>query len=523
VTATCGPVIPAPAGFAAAEGRFAARSGLAVVCVDPTLRDLVERFCSDVLRRTALRLVPATTAPQEPHLCVEAGPAPEAAHLAEPTGLAPDGPHPVDERHVISITPARLAVRAPEPVGIVRGLTTVLQLLATAGPRTSTEIALPCGQLVDGPRYAWRGLSLDVARSFRTAPEVRRVIDLLALYKLNVLHLHLTDDQGWRLPFGRTDDDPAEHYSQAELVELVEYAQQRFVTLVPEVDTPGHAVSLVAQRPELDTGRNRIQLELAPGHSHEAVWLDPDLPATFEVIEEVLAATAAIFPGPYLHIGADEPWGMPEAPYARYVTHVRAVVRSLGKHPVGWQESARAGLGPDDVVQYWLTDIARANGLSPEVQQRLDTDLALSRLDLDAAVAAGIPVIVSPLSHCYLDVPYADDPADPSQAQQQSRLGLPVYATQQVADAFDWDPADVLGSVPARVAGVEAAVWAETITDFDDLAFLLLPRLPGVAQKAWGVSRSVGWAEHGARLAAHGRLWEQDSLGFFRTSAVDWH
>jgi hexosaminidase len=81
----------------------------------------------------------------------------------------------------------------------------------------------------------------------------------------------------------------------------------------------------------------------------------------------------------------------------------------------------------------------------------------------------------------------------------------------------------VLGSVPARVAGVEAAVWAETITDFDDLAFLLLPRLPGVAQKAWGVSRSVGWAEHGARLAAHGRLWEQDSLGFFRTSAVDWH
>ena len=138
-------------------------------------------------------------------------------------------------------------------------------------------------------------------------------------------------------------------------------------------------------------------------------------------------------------------------------------------------------------------------------------------------MAASVPVIVSPLPQCYLDVPYAEPPADPSQADRQGRVGLHLYAPKTVAESFGWEPAEALGpGRAAQVAGVEAAIWAETITGFDDLSFLLLPRLAGVAHQAWSAPRLAGWAAHRDRLARHGRLWAQDGLTYFRASTVDW-
>jgi hexosaminidase len=274
--------------------------------------------------------------------------------------------------------------------------------------------------------------------------------------------------------------------------------------------------------PALHTGRNEVEFELVPGHTHRATWLDPELPATFALVEEVMAGTADLFPSPYLHIGGDEPHGMPHDLYTSYVGWLRDLVRSLGKRPLGWQESARAGVGPDDVIQYWFADIPVPPNLPPEVQTRLDADLALSRSDVEAAITAAAPVIVSPLGHCYLDVPYAEPTADPAQAERQRRLGLRLYPRTTVAETFDWNPEGTLGPDRARlVAGVEAAIWAETIRDADDLTFLLLPRLPGIAQKAWG-DPATPWTDHRTRLAHHGRLWDQDGLTYFRSSAIDW-
>jgi hexosaminidase len=153
-------------------------------------------------------------------------------------------------------------------------LTTLLQLLATASPTSAGEVSLPAARVLDAPRYAWRGLSLDVARTSFTTDEIRRMIDLLALYKLNVLHLHLTDDQSWRLPVGRSSEDRLSDnafYSAEDLRALVAYAADRFVTIVPEVDTPGHAIALMQMHPELKTGRNEVEFELPPGHKHQAV------------------------------------------------------------------------------------------------------------------------------------------------------------------------------------------------------------------------------------------------------------
>ncbi len=406
-------VIPAPTRFDAGDGPgFAFRPGTVIAYADARIAPLVGRFCTQVGRRTGLRLAPihGDRAPDVPSVTIELAAAHGPGGLPAPAGLSPDGGDPADERYLLLIEDGRVVLRAVEPVGVARGLTTLLQLVASG----TEEFRVPTARILDAPRYAWRGLSLDVARTFFTVEEIRRVIDLLELYKLNVLHLHLTDDQAWPLALGRPASGPepgAPFYRDEDLRDLVGYAADRFVTIVPEIDTPGHTAALLRLRPDLRSGRNEVEYEFLPGHRRRAVWLDPDLPATFELMEQVLAGLAGIFPGPYLHIGADEPRGMPDEVYASYVRRLRRLVRILGKCPLGWQESARA-------------------------------------------------------------------------------------------------------------------IWAETISGFDDLTFLLLPRLAGVAHRAWSlpepIDRASGWVGHRDRLARHGRLWAQDGLTYFRASTVDW-
>ena len=528
-------VIPAPARYDAGDGQgFAFRPGTTVAYAGTPIAPLVGRFCVQVARRTGLRLTPAPgdRVPDEPSVTIELAATHEPGGLPALAGLSPGGGDPPDESYSLVVEDGRVRLLAAEPVGVARGLTTLIQLVAAAPSASADEIRVPGARILDAPRYAWRGLSLDVARTFFTVEEIRRVVDLLEFYKLNVLHLHLTDDQAWRLAFGQPGAGPepgAGFYRDEDLTELAGYAADRFVTIVPEVDTPGHASALLGLRPDLKSGRNEVEYEFLPGHRRRAVWLDPELPATFELMEQVLAGVAAIFPGPYLHIGADEPRGMPDEDYVSYVRRLRHLVRSLGRQPLGWQESARAGLGPGDVVQYWLTGIDLPASVPPQIRAQVEAEVALSRRDAEAVAAASVPVIASPLGHCYLDVPYADRPADAdpgagaAQADRYGRLGLRVYAPKTIAESFRWEPAGTLGpGRAAQVAGVEAAIWAETISGFDDLAFLLLPRLPGVAHRAWSDPRHGDWAGHRDRLARHGRLWAQDGLTYFRAATVDW-
>src|SRR5215475_9616976 len=522
-------VIPVPVRFDVGRGHeFALRPGTAVGYTDPGVAATVDRFCAEVARRTGVRVapMPGGPGPGGPSVSIELVAADALGVLPAALGVSPAAGGAPDERHSLAIDADEVVVRAAEPAGVMRGLTTLIQLLASVPSSSAGEISVLGARILDAPRYAWRGLSLDLARAFFTLDEVRRVIDLLALYKLNVLHLHLTDDQSWRLPLRRPAGRPEAGgacYGAGDLRAVAAYAAERFVTIVPEVDSPGHTSALVQMHPELSTGRNEVKFELPPGHQHRAVWLDPELPATFELIEQVLAGVAQIFPGPHIHIGGDEPYGMPHDLYASYVRRVRDLVRSLGRRPLGWQESARAGLDPGDIIQYWFSGVALPASAPAGVRAQMDADLASSRRDVEAAVAASVSVIVSPLSHCYLDVPYAEPSADPGQAQRQSRVGLRLYSPKTVAESFDWEPTEALGrDRGAHVAGVEAAIWAETISDFDDLCFLLLPRLAGVAHKAWSDPRLATWSDHRDRLARHGRLWAQDGLTYFRTSTVDW-
>ena len=334
-------VIPAPVRFEVGAGpEFVFRPGTAVGYAEAGLAPVVERFCSQVTRRAGLTLEPTARdpAPDGPSVKVELGTGGELATLAAPAGVSPAGRDPADERYSLALDGDQIVLRAVELAGVARGLTTLMQLMVTSPTASAAELRLPDMRILDAPRYAWRGLSLDLARTWLTVAEIRRVIDLLGLYKFNVLHLHLTDDQSWRLPVGRPAGKPdpgAPFYPREDLRALVAYAADRFVTLVPEIDTPGHVTALVRLHPELETGRNHVESEFSPGRKHRIVWLDPELPATVELIEQVLADLAANFPCPYIHIGGDEARGMPHDLYAPRLAGLAHKAWSTPQ-PAGW-------------------------------------------------------------------------------------------------------------------------------------------------------------------------------------------
>jgi hexosaminidase len=488
-------IIPAPLHVISGPGQFAFQSGTVIEASNPMLTPLVNRFCRDLARRTGLRARPMH-GPGGRCCRVELTHGAEFDAIPPPAGISPLGDFTPDERYSLKVDGEGILIRAVEPAGIERGLTTLLQLLATTPPGESGAVVLQTARIIDAPRFAWRGLTLDVAGRLFTVDELKRVVDLLSLYKFNALHLHLTDDQGWRIEAGR----PAHRrlpdgtfYTNAELRELIAYAQERFVTMVPEVDTPGHAAALVALHPELSTSRNVDR--------GDNVWLDPESPATFAVIESALDELTELFDSPFVHIGGEQPLGMPDELYVTYVKHLHEFLRSIGKKTVGSQETVRAITDSDHIIQYW----SRGE-------------------DVREALKKSVPVIVSLVDHAYFDVPYAESSADPAQEDWRRRIGLQIHHPRSVAETFEWEPVSAVGegARSKNLAGVCAAIWSETIDNFDELTFMLLPRLAGAAAKAWSDPRTASWAVHRERLAAHGKLWAQDDLTYFHSSLVDW-
>ena len=522
-------MIPAPLNVASNTGQLRLRHGVRVEYTEAGLEPIVNRFRQEVARRTGLRLEAAQTARGRPandvpSVRIELGGGAGLDALPAPIGISPLGKITQNERYSLTIAADRIVVRGVEVVGAARGLTTLVQLLATTPPGADGAVVLHAVHILDAPRFAWRSLHFDVARTFYPVQEVKRVIDLLALYKFNALSLHLTDDQAWRIEAGRTDgykSDPP-FYTNAELRELIRYAEDRFITLIPLVNTPGHASALVQMRPELNSGRNVLKFDLK-----SSAWLDPEVPATYKVVEAVLAEIASVFPGPYIFIGADEPFGMPDELYEAYVRNVHDFVCSIGKRTLGFQESMRSGIDRDHVIMYWIskTDLGGSSPTLPaHLAAMIKESIARSREDIERALTFSIPILLSPLSHAYFDVPYAEPSADPDQEERRHRVGLRAYAPKTIVETFDWNPTEALGPDTrlANLAGVGAAIWGETIRDFTDLTFMLLPRLAGIAEKGWSDAQVSSWADHRARLAAHGRLWTQDGLTCFKSSTVDW-
>ncbi|MEU8225595.1 family 20 glycosylhydrolase [Kribbella sp. NPDC048915] len=532
------PVIPAPTSTTISGGDCTIDSTTTVVVQAPELARAAALFADDVRLDTGLALrAPAHPAPPGASITVQLGD--EGLGDVPPTaGLRADG-EPVDERHGVEITTDGVRVWGPTPEAVYRGLTSLRQLIS-ANLQGGTAI-LPAARVLDGPRFAWRGLSLDVVRTFHPPAEVRRVIDMLTLYKLNVLHLHLTDDQGWRVEVpsrpalteigaaGAIDDRPGGYYSQDELAELVAYAADRYVTVVPEIDMPGHTSAVLKAYPELAPAELRT-IDFGNGNSIPLNALQPDRPETWAFVEDVLDAVVPQFPqSAYVHIGGDEAWGMPDEDHAVFVDKAAALVRARGKRVVGWQEIARANLGPDDVAQYWISiDIDAADaGDGPELPKDLLPVLVehfrKAKTDAPQAIAAGARLIASPTTWLYFDRPHGDASSDPAQEELRKRLGLEFYGPATLREGLDWDPVENTPGVTSvdQLAGVEAAIWCETITNAEDLEFLLLPRIPGAAEKSWSQG-TPDWPEYAARLGKQSASWRARSWTWLKSTEVDW-
>jgi hexosaminidase len=344
---------------------------------------------------------------------------------------------------------------------------------------------------------------LDVARHFFSVADVKRYIDDIALYKINYLHLHLTDDQGWRIMIdswpklategGRTavGGGPGGYYTKDDYREIVAYAADRYITVIPEIDMPGHVTAALSAYPELnpDGVAPPPYTGIEVGFSSLAV----DKDVTYRFVDDVVRELAELTPGPYLHIGGDEADATPPADYAVFMDRVQRIVADHGKTPLAWHQITGAKPEPGTIAQYW---------------DPTDRNEAVA-----AAATRGSKLVLSPANRAYLDMKYT-----PS-----TRLGLTWAGTIEVHDAYGWDPGGYLHGVdPSSVLGVEAPLWTETIETIADVEYMAFPRLPALAELAWSPASSHDWESFRHRLAAQGPRWTAMGITFYRSPQIPW-
>jgi hexosaminidase len=409
-----------------------------------------------------------------------------------------------DEGYELSVERGSVRLSAPQPAGLFHGVQTLRQLfpasIESPEPAAGPWMLEAC-LVRDRPRFGWRGAMLDVARHFFDPAAVRRFIDQMAYYKLNLLHLHLSDDQGWRLEIQSHPDlavkggacsvkfESNGYYTQAEYKDLVEYARQRYITILPEIDMPGHTNAVLAALPELNPDGKAP--EPYPGTEVGFSSFAIHQENTYAFLEDVIRELAALTPGAYLHIGGDEAHSTPEPDYIHFVQRVQQIVKAHGKMCIGWEEVAKAELLPDTVVQFWWNkDWARKGA------------------------EQGRKFMLSPATHAYMDIKYD---AETLLGQDWTKVYIPVKA------AYEWEPTKMLEGVGEKsILGVEAPLWSETTVTTADLDYMIFPRLPGYAEIAWSPKGPRKWEEYRQRLAGHGPRMAAMGIHFYRSPQVDW-
>jgi hexosaminidase len=420
------------------------------------------------------------------------------------------------EGYRLEVTPAQVLLSAPTTAGLFYAAQTLRQLLPAGG--TSGELSLPCVEIEDYPRFAWRGSMLDTCRHFFTLNTVLRYIDLLAMHKMNVFHWHLTDDQGWRIEIDRytrltevgawrsetraghendVEDNPnydgiphGGYYTTADIKRVLAYAAKRHITVVPEIEMPGHAQAAIAAYPELGNIPTPVEVSKKWG-VHWDVFNAEE--TTIRFLQNVLDEVIELFPSQFIHIGGDEcpkkQWQDSPAAQARiaalglkdedelqsyFVGRMDAFLTARGRRLIGWDEILEGGLAPGAAVMSWRGE---EGGI--------------------AAANAGHDVVMSPTSYCYLDYYQTAE-------HKKDRLAiggfLPldrVYAYEPIPQAID----------PARqhhVLGLQGQLWTEYIATEELLDYMAFPRLCALSEVAWSPKAGKDYAGFIARLkSAH--------------------
>lgn len=409
-------------------------------------------------------------------------------------------------------------IAGADAAGLFYGVQTLGQLLTRDD---DGAWRIPAVRVDDAPRFAYRGVMLDVARHFHPVATVEAYIDRAAALKFNVLHLHLSDDQGWRLEIpsrpllterasgSSVGGDGGGFFTQDDYRRIVAYAAARHMTVVPEIDLPGHthAVSLaypeLAEQPVLsDHVRDTVRVfggglpqhgepyeGMAVGFSSLRIREEE----TYAFLEDVLSDVASLTPGPYLHVGGDEALGTSAEDFSYAMARATEIVTGLGKTPVTWHEAGAApGLAAGTIGQYWGF-VTPTDGMDDKTR---------------AFVARGGRVVLSPADAIYLDMKPSED----------FPIGLTwARGATSLERAYSWEPAEVVGGVgEENILGVEAPLWTETVRDLADIDALAFPRIAAAAEAAWsprtGSHPDRTWDSFRDRAAALVPLWRSQGV-----------
>lgn len=438
-----------------------------------------------------------------------------------------------EEGYQLSISADQLILSAYKHHGIFNGIQSVLQLLPPEIKSKTVQAdatwSINCIEVTDKPQFAWRGLMLDVSRHFFTKQEVKKFIDQMAEYKYNVFHWHLTDDQGWRLEvkslprltaigawraprvgnwWEREPQLPTDslsyggYYTTEDIREIVEYAQQRYVTIVPEIDIPGHSMAALSAYPEIsctggpfhvnvgNTFYTEIENSLCAGNEQ-----------TFEVLDSVFAEVARIFPSPYIHIGGDECYKgfWEKCPKCKmrmqkehlknleelqsyFVKRVAAMVQKRGKQVIGWDEILEGGLAPEAIVMSW-------RGMKGGIE----------------AAKQGHSVIMTPTDHCYLDF-YQGDPTVEPNTYSMLRL-QDCYKYQLIPDSVD----------ASLIMGGQGNLWTESVPHYRQVEYMIWPRALAISETLWTDARLRNWKFFVNRVEQQFERFDRSGVNYARS------
>jgi hexosaminidase len=429
------------------------------------------------------------------------------------------------EGYTLISSPEGVIIAANEPAGLFYGMQTLLQLLPKEiESKNLVEMnwTIPCIKITDYPRFGWRGIMLDVSRNFFSKEEVKLYIDQIARFKYNTFHWHLTDDNGWRIEikslpkltevgawrvprfgqFGqRAEPKPGEaatvggFYTQADIKEIIQYAQDRNVTIVPEIDIPGHSMAAIAAYPELSCTKDP-DTKVNPGSSFSEWYndgtfkmlldntLNPSDEKVYEFLDKVFTEIAALFPNPYIHVGGDECYKgfwtkdagclalmkkmnmtHPEELQAYFMKRVENILKTKGKKLIGWDEILEGGIAPEATVMSW-------RGIRGGIQ----------------AAKMGHNVVMTPTTFAYLDY-----------QQGEASIEPPIYASLRLNKSYSFEP--VPEGVEAKyILGGQGNLWTEQITNLHHAEYMTWPRAWALAEDYWSPKEVKNWPDFVLRV-----------------------
>jgi len=514
-------IIPQPEVLREGTGSFIIDAATAIVLGtnDPELRKVAEMLNAELKKAAGISLN------------IESAPRKKGIHFL----LSPEAPLG-NEGYRLAVTTEDISIFAPKPAGLFYGLQTLLQLMPKEIESKQVvkgiRWTVPAVQIIDRPRFGWRGLMLDVSRHFFTVDEVKAFIDDMARYKYNLMHFHLTDDQGWRLEIkslpkltqvgawnvkktGRfnyftppEDNEPRDFggfYTQEQMKELIRYAKDRYVDIMPEIDVPGHSLAAIASYPDLSCTPGTYKVNsgdpFMDWHNDGTFTARIDntlCPANEKVygfLDKVFTEVAALFPFEYIHMGGDECaknfWeksaevkalmqreklkDMHEV-QSYFVGRVSTIVGSKGKKMMGWDEILEGGLVKDASVMSW-------RGMKGGIE----------------AAKMGHEVVMTPTTHAYFDYMQGDAAIEP-----------PVYASLRLKKTYEFEPLPE-GVDPKLIKGGQANLWTEQIYNTRHMQYMLWPRAMAIAEAVWSPKQARNWNNFVGRVEDHfGRFQQAD-------------